>query len=832
MGKRFRGGGIGGGVNRRFLNVVIDSYGKEASAEDIVDDLRSKYRDFGRLSRQVLLLNVRQVLNSRNRRIKEDEEEDNSGDEGGVGARKKQRRVNEREEKLQRAEQSHLRRRNSDRLMSTSSSDSPSAESSSRSEADGAVSTSEDAIYSEKVTPQFDLISDTLRDSYAKLNSASKNPIASSSSPVEKNVEVETVSNKARTKMGIPNREGVGEKKEVKSSVSVSGATGNGDLEVKINEGPMFKDFGGIENVLGDLEMNVLYPMLHLDLVEALGVKPPGGILLHGPPGCGKTKLAHAIANELGFPFYRISATEVVSGVSGASEENIRELFSKAYRTAPSVVFIDEIDAIASKRENQQREMERRIVTQLMTCMDDSLRYLKANVKNSNEVGSDSRPRHVLVIGATNRPDALDSALRRPGRFDREIPLSAPDEKAREEILSVLTHGLRLEGSFDRKRIARATPGFVGADLAALVNQAGMIAMKRIANARKLELPNDSEDRNSWLRQPWSPEDREKLFIIMSDFEEAVVVVQASSTREGFSTIPNVKWEDVGGLDHLRQEFERYIIKRIKSPEAYERFGVDLETGFLLYGPPGCGKTLIAKAVANEAGANFIHIKGPELLNKYVGESELAVRELFRRARNCSPCVLFFDEVDALTTKRGKEGGWVVERLLNQLLIELDGAEQKRHNVFVIGATNRPDVMDPAVIRPGRFGRLLYVPLPSSEERVSILKAVTKNKPVDESVDLHAVANMEGCEYLSGADLAALVNEAAMRALDESESVLESTPCTIKMVHFEKALSKISPSVSERERQHYEELPKRYKNGTGRNIEPTTRESNPSFSYS
>ncbi|XP_010525256.1 PREDICTED: LOW QUALITY PROTEIN: cell division control protein 48 homolog C [Tarenaya hassleriana] len=418
MGKRFRSGGIGGGVNRRFLNVVIDSYGKDVSAEDIVDDLRSKYRDFGRLSRHVLLLNVRQVLNSRNRRMKEDEEEDNSGDEGGVGTRKKQRRVDEREEKLQRAEQSHLRRRKSDRLMSTSSSDSPSTEFSSP-RTRGGVSTSEDAIYCEKVTSQFDLINDTLRDSYAKLNRASVNFMRFTSKAIFKNLQ----------------------KTEYKT---------------KIEE-------------------------------KSLGVIPPGGILQDFSHRLSLAFLLHSVTvGTVWCSLLFNNAILVRLKISGASEENIRELFSKAYRTAPSVVFIDEIDAIASKRENQQREMERRIVTQLMTCMDESIRYLKANVQNSNEDGSDSRPRHVLVIRATNRPDALDSALRRPGRFDREIPLSAPDEKAREEILSVLTHGLRLEGSFDRKRIARATPGFVGADLAALVN------MKRIANARKLELPNDS----------------------------------------------------------------------------------------------------------------------------------------------------------------------------------------------------------------------------------------------------------------------------------------------------------------------------------------------------
>ncbi|KAK9274842.1 hypothetical protein L1049_022096 [Liquidambar formosana] len=341
--------------------------------------------------------------------------------------------------------------------------------------------------------------------------------------------------------------------------------------------------------------------------------------------------------------------------------------------------------------------------------------------------------------------------------------------------------------------------------------------MKRIIDRRKSELSRetaDGEHTEEWWRHPWLPEEMERLSITMADFEEAAKMVQPSSRREGFSSIPNVKWEDVGGLEFLRQQFDRYVVRRIKYPEDYEEFGVDLETGFLLYGPPGCGKTLIAKAVANEAGANFIHIKGPELLNKYVGESELAVRTIFSRARTCSPCILFFDEVDALTTKRGKEGGWVVERLLNQLLIELDGADQRR-GVFVIGATNRPEVMDHAVLRPGRFGKLLYVPLPSPDERGLILKALARKKPIDADVDLIAIGRKESCENLSGADLSALMNEAAMAALEEKltsvQSSSDATPLTIKMTHFEQALGKISPSVSDKQKQYYQILSRSFK---------------------
>ncbi|KAJ4828483.1 Cell division control protein 48 C [Turnera subulata] len=578
--------------------------------------------------------------------------------------------------------------------------------------------------------------------------------------------------------------------KEKNVEVEEMAASGLEEEEEGKEKGPTFKDLGGLKAVLDDLEMEVLLPFYHPQVPKRLGVNPIAGILLHGPPGCGKTKLAHAIANEAGFPFYKISATQVVTGEPGESEENIREEFSKAYRTAPSIVFIDEIDAIASKRENLRGEMEKRIVTQLMTCMD-------ANSYSYSEEGADrSLPGRVLVIAATNRPDALDPALRRPGRFDREINLGVPDENARVEILSVLTRRCTLEGSIDLLQIARSTPGFVGADLSALVNEAGMLAMRRIFLQRKSELSKEYAG-EEWLKLPWPPEDIEELAITMADFEKAVKVVQPSSLREGFSTVPNVTWEDVGGLHDIRSVFDRYIVRRIKYPEDYQRFGVNPEIGILLYGPPGCGKTLIAKAVAHEAGANFIHIKGPEVLNKYVGESELAIRKIFSRARTCSPCVLFFDEVDALTTKRGKDGGYVVERLLNQLLIELDGAES-RPGVFIIGATNRPEVMDSAVLRPGRFGELVYVPLPSSEDRGLILKTLARGKPVDPKVDLSAIGRMEACDNLSGADLKKLMEDAAMAALEEKlKSQTGGDECMIKSAHFEQALAKISPSVSD-----------------------------------
>ncbi|XP_022733112.1 cell division control protein 48 homolog C-like isoform X2 [Durio zibethinus] len=778
MGKRFGGGrspsASSSVLSHKILRRRLQScQHAHSTVDEIVEHLRTNYPDYKRIKQQPFTRAVQQALQSFSKNPKKPSlsacdfnfDDDNDEHEHAVSPSsspswKKVRRSDGTEERLQRMEDLHIQRRQIQHRSNSESNSDPS--SSSEEEEDGAVSTSEDAIYAEKEEPKFDLMKSMLRQGYTQSNKTKQKPEV-------KNIEMEVATDKPDKKIAMNNEGGtaIQESAELKKQTKPSAFAGAADgVEVNRKEGPRFRDLGGMGGVLEELKMEVIVPLYHPHLPRWLGVKPMAGILLHGPPGCGKTKLAHAIANETGVPFYKISATEVVSGVSGASEENIRELFLKAYRTAPSIVFIDEIDAIASKRENLQREMERRIVTQLMTCMDESHRLVQPSDKESSLESSDSKPGYVLVIGATNRPDAVDPALRRPGRFDREIVLGVPDENARREILSVLTRNLRLEGSFDLWKIARATPGFVGADLAALANKAGNLAMKRIIDQRKHEFSRESideEQADQWWRRPWLPEEMEKLTITMADFEE---------------------------------------------------FGVDLETGFLLYGPPGCGKTLIAKAVANEAGANFIHIKGPELLNKYVGESEMAVRTLFSRARTCSPCILFFDEVDALTTKRGKEGGWVVERLLNQLLIELDGADQRR-GVYVIGATNRPEVMDCAILRPGRFGKLLYVPLPSPDERGLILKALARKKPIDASVDLSAIGHMEACENLSGADLSALMNEAAMAALEEklTSTGISETSWTIKTFHFERALSKISPSVSDKQKQFYKALSESFKAG-------------------
>ncbi|KAF8772802.1 hypothetical protein HU200_005393 [Digitaria exilis] len=619
-------------------------------------------------------------------------------------------------------------------------------------------------------------------------------------------LEIEATADKARRVITSDGGDGGDAKPE--APVSEGDVTGD--------KGPSFADLGGMEEVIEKLLVEVVVPLCCPELPRNLGVRPVAGLLLHGPPGCGKTTLAHAIANETGVPFYKISAPEIVSGISGGSEENIRGLFQKAYRTAPSIVFIDEIDAIASKRENLQREMERRIVTQLMTCMDE---FHQNNCGDYSDAdSSENNPGYVIVIGATNRPDAVDQALRRPGRFDREIYLGVPDENARNQILRMLARKIQLEGKLDFFKIARATPGFVGADLKALVNNAGYLAMKRIVNERRVRYRCEHEVNIEWLKQQsWNAGNMDSIHVTMNDFEEAIKFVQPSLRREGFTSIPDVTWDDVGGLDSLRKAFERYIVRCIKRPEDCDEFGVSMQDGFLLFGPPGCGKTLIAKAMAHEAGANFIHIKGPELLNKYVGESESEVRKIFSPARTNSACIIFFDEVDALATKRGKEGGgWVVERLLNQLLIELDGAGQRK-GVYVIGATNRIDVIDDAIIRPGRFGKKHYVPLPGADERVSILKAHARSRPMSSAVDLDALARREECSNLTGADLALLVNEATIAAMEEKwklqanrTSSMSSSPHLIELTHFEQALSQLKPSVSEQQRKYYDALSKLY----------------------
>uniref|UniRef100_A0A4W6BR59 Nuclear VCP like n=1 Tax=Lates calcarifer TaxID=8187 RepID=A0A4W6BR59_LATCA len=554
-----------------------------------------------------------------------------------------------------------------------------------------------------------------------------------------------------------------------------------------------FEDVGGNEDTLTEV-CKLLVHMRHPEVYQHLGMVPPRGFLLHGPPGCGKTLLAQAVAGELQLPMLKVSAPELVSGVSGESEQKLRELFDLAVSSAPCILFIDEIDAITPKREVASKDMERRIVAQLLTCMDDL---------NSLTVTA-----QVLVIGATNRPDSLDPALRRAGRFDREICLGIPDEAARLRILKTLCRKLKLPENFDYQQLARLTPGYVGADLMALCREAAMTAVNRVLLEGELwhllHLLKNTET--------LSEEELASLSILMSDFQASLTSVQPSAKREGFATVPDVTWENVGALQDIREELTMAILAPVRSPEQFRALGLSAPSGVLLAGPPGCGKTLLAKAVANESGLNFISVKGPELLNMYVGESERAVRQVFQRGRNSAPCVIFFDEIDALCPRRsGHEAGASV-RVVNQLLTEMDGLETRRQ-VFIMAATNRPDIIDPAILRPGRLDKTLYVGLPPPADRHAILVTITKGgtKPqLEQDVSLEEIAFDERCDCFTGADLTALVREASVNALrayiKSQNSPAVSSDIRVSKQNFEDAFKKVRPSVSKKDQRTYEQL--------------------------
>uniref|UniRef100_A0A034WB43 Nuclear valosin-containing protein-like protein n=1 Tax=Bactrocera dorsalis TaxID=27457 RepID=A0A034WB43_BACDO len=716
-----------------------------------------------------------------------------------------------------------------------------------------------------------------------------------------------------------------------------------------------FQDIGGMEKTLKEL-CELLMHIKSPDIYFVLGLMPPRGLLLHGPPGCGKTLLAHAIAGQLNLPLIEVAATELIAGVSGESEERIRDVFEQATMYAPSVLFIDEIDAISSNRSMAQKDMERRIVSQLISSLD--------NLKLTEDGQS------VLVIGATTRPDVLDPALRRVGRFDHEVAIGIPTRKDRKDILTIICYGLLIDSNCDFDKIAELTPGYVGADLLALVSRAATIAVKRKcsecirafqvesqrnitivdlddeadestdasnkpaeqdkngkdeasidANAKAddeqkaeeaqttaagsvvkadsenaeekaegqtngaetveatttekkdaeamdvdvegedaakaessnnatnvqiadssvkstevvaattdaaktgesskpssntTDAPNLSEpsllELLNWLDNP--PTDltcASEFCITIEDFMEAVKVVQPSSKREGFITVPDVTWADVGSLQDIREELQLAVLAPVKFPEKLVTLGLTAPSGVLLCGPPGCGKTLLAKAIANEAGINFISVKGPELMNMYVGESERAVRSCFQRARNSAPCVIFFDEFDSLCPKRSdtNEGGSGT-RVVNQLLTEMDGVEDRK-GVYILAASNRPDIIDPAILRPGRLDTILYVGLPQKEERVAILEATTKQRTRPEladDVDFTVIA--ESTDGYTGADLAGLVRQSAMLALKESIQNPDSTDLRVRKSHFDLALKLIRPSVSAQDRKTYEKLRLKY----------------------
>ena len=545
-------------------------------------------------------------------------------------------------------------------------------------------------------------------------------------------------------------------------------------------------DVGGAETVIQQLEDLIVLPLLQPQIYITSKIQPPRGVLLHGPPGCGKTMIANAFAAELGVPFISLSAPSIVSGMSGESEKALREHFEEAKKMAPCLVFIDEIDAITPKRESAQREMEKRIVAQLLTCMDD-LALEKTGGKA------------VIVMAATNRPDSLDPALRRGGRFDKEINISVPDEGVREQILRALTRQMSLSGNLDFRLLAKLTPGFVGADLSDLVSTAGSAAIKRFlgtlkAAASEMEIDSDPSISNKVLdlrrlikrAKESSMEGASAIAITSDDFITALPKIQPSSKREGFATIPDTTWADIGALRPVREELLTAIVEPIRHPEKYARVGITAPTGVLLWGPPGCGKTLLAKAVANESRANFISVKGPELLNKYVGESERAVRQVFVRARSSIPCVIFFDELDALVPKRDDALSESSARVVNTLLTELDGLSN-REGIYVIAATNRPDIIDPAMLRPGRLETLLFVDLPGREERAEILQTLARNLGISFKPAIADVAR--DCEGFSGADLESLLRRAGYAAIKRDDD--------IKLEDFEKAKDSVRPSVGD-----------------------------------
>ncbi|MHA1836062.1 MAG: CDC48 family AAA ATPase, partial [Candidatus Odinarchaeia archaeon] len=521
-----------------------------------------------------------------------------------------------------------------------------------------------------------------------------------------------------------------------------------------------YEDVGGLDDVIQRIREMVELPLKHPELFQRLGIDPPKGVLLHGPPGTGKTLLAKAVANESDAHFIAINGPEVMSKFYGESELRLREVFQEAEKNAPSIIFIDEIDSIAPKREEVSGEVERRVVAQLLALLDG----LKGRGK-------------VIVIGATNRPNALDPALRRPGRFDREIVIGVPDTKARKEILEVHTRGMPLADDVKIDKLAEITHGFVGADLAAYCREAAINALRKI-------LPKINLDDNQIPK-----EILENLYVTNKDFEEALKLVEPSALREVMIEVPNVKWDDIGGLEEVKRELIEAVDWPLKYPDAFERIGIRPPSGILLFGPPGCGKTLLAKAIATESQANFISIRGPEIFSKWVGESEKAIREIFRKARTAAPSIVYFDEIDAIAPRRGiSEGTRVYESVVNQLLAEMDGIQEMK-GVIVIASTNRPDIIDPGLLRPGRFDRLILVPAPDKEARRKILEVHTSKMPLDDDVNLDTLTNLT--EGFSGADIENLCREAGMMAVREN---LKQAKVSAR--HFEEALKKISPSIT------------------------------------
>jgi len=533
-------------------------------------------------------------------------------------------------------------------------------------------------------------------------------------------------------------------------------------------EGPRvsYEDIGGLHDEILKVREMIELPLKHPELFDRLGIDPPKGVLLYGPPGTGKTLIAKAVANESGASFYTINGPEIMSKFYGQSEENLRKIFEEAEKNAPSIIFLDEIDAIAPKRSEVHGEVERRVVSQLLTLMDG----LKGRGK-------------LIVIGATNIPDSIDPALRRPGRFDREIRIDVPDRNGRKEILQIHTRGMPMSEDCNLDELADITYGFVGADLSALAREAAMNALRRYLPEIDLEKP--------------IPVDMlEKMIVTMDDFKNAHRGIDPSAMREFFVEIPKVSWEDIGGLEEVKQSLREAVEWPLTQPEVFNRMGITAPRGILLYGPPGTGKTLLAKAVASESKANFISIKGPEVLSKWVGESEKAVRELFKKARQVAPTIVFLDEIDSIAPRRGEfDGSHVTESVVNQLLTSIDGLESME-GVVIIGATNRPDIIDPGLLRPGRFDRLILIPAPDKRSRLEIFKIHTKNMPLAKDVSLDDLA--ERCINYSGADIEGLCREAAMLSLRSDIKAKE-----VKKSHFEQAMKNTHGGITEELLKYY-----------------------------
>lgn len=557
------------------------------------------------------------------------------------------------------------------------------------------------------------------------------------------------------------------------------------DTEIKISKTPvkttemspgiMYEDIGGLKDEIDAIREMIETPIKHPEVFQKLGIKPPKGVMLYGPPGTGKTLLAKAVASETDAQFISLNGPEIMSKYYGQSEENLRDVFKNAQEHTPAIIFIDEIDAIAPSREEVHGEVEKRIVSQLLTLMD----------------GLEARG-EVVVIAATDRPDSIDPALRRPGRFDREIEIGVPDRNGRKEVLQIHTRGMPLAEDVNLDHIADITYGYTGADIEAICKEAAMRALRKlmpdIKKAKDMKLSTDILN---------------KLKITGDDFHEGMSRVEPSAMREVSVEIPDVSWDDIGGLEKVKEQLRESIEWPVKYGSLFKETGVSPPKGVLLYGPPGCGKTMLAKAVAKESGVNFISIKGPELLNKYVGESERGVRKVFGRARQVAPAIIFFDELDALIPKRGQSfGSDVNEKVVAQILTEIDGVSELK-DVMIIGATNRPDLLDEALMRPGRLDRLIYVPFPGKESREKIFKVHMKKMNLDTGIKLNELVG--ATENYSGADISGVCREAGMNAIRDSIVKNKDKPTTRKvaMKHFQHALRQVKSSFNEEERERW-----------------------------